>query len=237
MYDVLVGSYGENTSLARQELEGEELVMEDLVYPVWDTRRHVVPRSKWPKQEFRHVIAGVDFGFAVPSAVVVVGIDDDGRHYVLDEFYRKGMSQQGLADACWDLKRKHKVEWFVCDSADPNWIRFLKMAHLPALAAKKRVGTVTDPSSGIGLVYALMAGRMADGTNKLYVDPRCVNLRRELDNYVRDDAPERRDPGERPRKLNDHAADALRYATTAIALYYGNQKAAQMQSMKFQWAS
>jgi hypothetical protein len=109
-----------------------------------------------------------------------------------------------------------------CDSADPRWIRALRAHMLPAIAAKKTVGSAADPSSGIGLCYATLNRKFPDNTHGLYVSPKCVSFRREIENYVRDEPSSTRNPSEKPRKLADHSLDAWRYAEIAIEHFWGN---------------
>ena len=213
-YKTLVSTYGENTMLFRQELRGEEIELEDLVYPVWDAKKHVVPEALWPERPSR-VMAGVDFGFANPTAILVEGVDSKGRHYIIDEFYRTQMSEGFLVEIAKGLQEKHNIELFVADSADPRWIRAMRAAYLPAIAAKKSVGSSADPSSGIGLCYSTMAK-----PDYLYVSPKCVSFRREIENYVREDSSDLRNPSERPRKRADHLMDCFRYAEIAISHYW-----------------
>jgi phage terminase large subunit len=236
-YSSLLSTYGEGTQLARQELEGEEVVMEDLVYPIWDSKRHVVHPSKWPVQKFDKVLAGVDFGFAVPSAIVVGAQDHEGNHYLLDEFYRKGMSEDALIAEARRLKAQWGIRYFVADSADPRWIQSFRRAGLPVVPARKTVGSVTDPSSGIGLCYSLLARKRPDGSPLLWVSPRCANFRREIENYVRDDPAATRDPSERPRKHNDHAVDAWRYLETFKALVWGHGDATRPKTSAVRWVA
>ena len=44
----------------------------------------------------RSVVYGVDFGWTNPSAIVAVGFDNDGRAYVLDEFYQNRTQTETL---------------------------------------------------------------------------------------------------------------------------------------------
>lgn len=219
---LMAGTYGKDSQLYKQEALGQELVLEDLVYSMWDARRHIVPREKWPVKHFKRVSAGVDFGFAVPSAIAVIAIDGEGRYYLLDEFYQKGMSHDGLVAVARRLKAKHGIQEFVCDSADPNWIRAFLRGGLHARKANKTVGTTSDPSCGIGLVYAALARQNPDGTNGFYCAPHCLNFRREIENYVRDEVSDSRDPGERPRKKGDHMMDATKYVMAWLDVVAGS---------------
>jgi phage terminase large subunit-like protein len=220
-YQTLLSTYGKDTALARQELFGEELVLDDLVFPVWNPAKHMVPESEWPSGPER-VLAGVDFGFANPCAIIVEGVDSAGRHYILDEFYRTKLSEEHLCDIAKSLRNQYNIKYFVCDSADPRWIQAMRARRLPAIAAKKTVGSSSDPSSGIGLCYAALARELPDGSAGLYVSPKCTNFRREIENYTREENTGTKNISEKPRKHADHSLDAWRYAEIAIERFWGN---------------
>lgn len=234
-YKTLVSTYGgANTSLAKQELFGEEIIFEDLVFPVWDSTKHMKKPELWPTPltKMKRVLAGVDFGFTNPCAVVVEGIDEQQRHYILDEFYQVHMSEQELARVLKAMRRQYGIKYFICDSADPRWLRALRAAGLPAIAAKKTIGSINDPSSGIGLCHATLSREMEDGTQGFYVRPKCINFKREIENYVREDSKDKLNPSEKPRKKNDHLLDAWRYAETAIQHFWGETNLTKARSAR-----
>jgi phage terminase large subunit len=67
---MLEAHYGA-TPFARQELEGEFVSCEGLVYPQFAPQVHVQPAP--PPSAFKAVVAGVDWGYTNPGAIVVVG--------------------------------------------------------------------------------------------------------------------------------------------------------------------
>ncbi len=222
-YRQLARTFGEGSLLARQELDGEFVLMEGLVYPAWNPERMVQPEEGWPSRPVK-VACGIDFGFVAPAAAVVMGIDGDSRRYVMDELYGAGMTQEDLKRGLWTLKKKHGISYFFADSADPRWISFLKgPTHggpLPVLRAKKKVGSAADISSGIGLCTWEMVRTMPDGSPPFLVHPRCTNFIREIENYVLDEGRDGVNPPERGKKLNDHAMDARRYCSMGIARFW-----------------
>lgn len=111
--------------------------------------------------ELQYIYAGVDFGFSIDPAVFI-RVAYDSKHdtvYLLDEIYKKGMSNKQLADA---IKAKgyeytgqyenvgffgypevHKErQVIVCDSAEPKSIRDLQGEGLKAIACQKFPGCV-----------------------------------------------------------------------------------------------
>lgn len=111
--------------------------------------------------ELQYIYAGVDFGFSIDPAVFI-RVAYDNKHdrvYLLDEIYKKGMSNKQLADA---IKAKgyeytgqyENVGFFgypevfkerqtiVCDSAEPKSIKDLRGEGLKAIACQKFPGCV-----------------------------------------------------------------------------------------------
>jgi len=220
-YQTLASTYGIGTALYQQEVEGKEITMEDLVYSNFDRTYHCVPRSQWPTVPDK-VIAGVDFGFDSPSSIVVEGFDGE-RRYLMDVFYKRHMDEDALVNVAKVLKKKHGIRYFLCDSSDPRWIRKFQQKRLRAYPAKRIVGSTSDPSSGIGLCYAALNKKLSDGRQAFFVDPKtCKPWLREIENYVREDQPSKRDRSEQPRKLNDHAMDAWKYAEQGIDKFWAH---------------
>ncbi len=211
----MADTYGEDSPLYRQEALGEDVLVDGLVYPMWNPERLMVDENLWPSKPGRF-LAGIDFGFVNPSAIVVEGVDSDGRHYLVEEFYRARCSEQDLVREADRLTRRYGLAALFCDAADPRWIRALRMAGLPALRANKRVGSAGDISSGIGLCTRAISETLPDRTNRLYVSPKMEHFRAEIENYVEAQGSENRDPLEHPKKKGDHCLDAFRYAEMGI---------------------
>lgn len=68
---MLEAQYGTDTLWARQEIEAEFVSLEGLVYPQFSETLHVRPAPD--RRFFSRVVAGVDWGFTNPGAIVVVG--------------------------------------------------------------------------------------------------------------------------------------------------------------------
>jgi phage terminase large subunit len=104
--------------------------------------------------------------------------------------------------------------WYV-DSKDPEAIdRTNQALAKQGLACRVRpaVKGAGSVRAGIQTVTAALALR-SDGTQGLYVDPKCVNLIAEFGSYQYATADRaKRDPSEEPLKQRDHALDAMRYA-------------------------
>ena len=112
--------------------------------------------------ELQYIYAGVDFGFSVDPAVFI-RVAYDNKHdtvYLLDEIYKKGMSNKQLADEIkakgYDDTGQYQASYFmgaypevhkerqviICDSAEPKSIRDLPGEGLKAIACQQFPGCV-----------------------------------------------------------------------------------------------
>ena len=201
----LIKRYGENSKFYRQEVLGEFVKFEGLVYDLKDI--HI--STDKPKNPSK-IVVGVDWGITAPGAMVVVALDVTGIVYVLDEICRKDLVvyNDGVND--WvgmarDLQQKYTVDTFFGDPADPNAIQTLLLNGINIFPANNR------RLPGIRECINYFEG------NKIKINPECINLIDELrhyewkqdknTNYLIDiDAV----------KINDHSCDALRYAIMGL---------------------
>ena len=171
--------------------------LEGVIYLLPYTQR--VERQDLPKQ-YKKIIAGLDFGFSHPSALVVLG-ELDGKFYVLDEFYEYKLTAADIIDRVQDKVKQWDIDEVFCDGARPEIIFDMQKAGLPARAAKKGAGSVFD---GIMYVKGLI------GSERLSVCKDCTFTLREFDSYIWDQGAS----VEKPIDQNNHAMDAVRYALT-----------------------
>jgi hypothetical protein len=93
------------------------------------------------------VYCGIDFGYAKPCAVVYVAIDQDDNHYIIDGFYKRGLTTPRIAEL---MKRKEKalidmgftIRSRYGDSANPSDIIEISSAphNLPVIPVRKATG-------------------------------------------------------------------------------------------------
>lgn len=168
----------------------------------FDSSFHVL--KKMPaKDAMKEFIAGVDWGWSNPSAILAIGLDYDDRAYVYEEFYQNRATLDRIIRAGLDFLEKYEVNRFFCDRAEPRNIEALNDAGLSAVAdATKRDDGIRE----LGTRFA----KQPDGKARLYVHEDCVNLISELQVY--DDTV----------KQYDHAVDALRYALANASNIGGN---------------
>ncbi len=179
-----------------------------LVYPEFDVNVHVVDPFDVP-EEWQADIS-VDPGLNNPLSCHFYAVDGDGVIYVVAEHYEAGREIdyhvekiKKIADAIgWKRDSKGRLHALI-DSA----------ANQKTLASKKSVSELfcekgiivnakvnKDLFSGIAKLKNLFAARPP----KIAIFSSCVNLIRELKGYAWAE-------GDRPKKIDDHALDELRY--------------------------
>lgn len=181
---------------ARQELGGEFVAFEGLIYPEFDRDKHVLRIAS--DKNYSSVIAGVDWGFANPGVIVVIGMDGDGGAHVADLYYERGKRIDDWANLGDQLRNSWGITTFYCDPSEPDNIAKFQEKGLNAVKADNRV------NPGIQTVKRYIA------TNKFKVSPDAVELIAEFDSYQW--AKSRDGITDKPLKTGDHAMDALRYA-------------------------
>jgi PBSX family phage terminase large subunit len=193
---------------ARQELLGEFIAHQGLVYEEFSQDHHVV--SDGP-QGFRDVICGVDWGYANPGVMIVAGMDGDGRLWILTERYQRQQRIEEWASVAVDLRDTYGVSQFVCDPSEPDYIRTLQQAGVKAAPANNTVMTgIQAVKHRLATVTPTAWGDLP----RLVIGRSCVNLISEFEQYQ---WRENRDGmQDQPVKANDHAMDALRYLVMAV---------------------
>lgn len=181
---------------ARQELYGEFVSFEGLVYDEFDRSIHVMERSA---KEFQRFIMGIDEGYTNPAVILVIGLDSDDRAHVMQEFYQRRVLQDAFVEEAARLAKQYGVEACYVDPSAASLIAALRRAGVPARAAENAV------MDGIQRVKARLVVQ-GDGRPRLTVAPSCVNTISEFEMYVW------KEDHDEPVKQNDHAMDALRYA-------------------------
>ncbi len=179
---------------ARQELDGEFVGWEGLVYPEFDRSRHVLHELP---SSFEAVIAGVDWGFANAGVIQVLGLRD-GALYHLHEEYAKQRGIDDWANVALQLRDLFNISAFYCDPSEPDYLRKFNERGCRALQANNTVST------GIQAVKR----RLNTGTLQHYNSAVYTFAEYESYQWMR-----RGDQAlDQPVKANDHALDALRYA-------------------------
>jgi phage terminase large subunit len=157
--------------------------------------RYEIREFDWPADYYDELLAGCDFGFVHPAAVVFIGLKEKTA-YLIDEVYERKLVNAELIELVEEKQEQHRLKPAIfCDSAEPGRIEEMAQAGLNVWPADKHVTDGIDTVKGYRLV----------------IHPRCVSTIREIRSYAR-----KKDRAgnvlEEPVKANDHTMDGIRYA-------------------------
>lgn len=173
---------------------------------------------------FRRVVAGVDWGWTSPGAIVVVGQINDTQMVVLEESYEPNQRITGdgttWVSEAMRLKRKWGISLFTCDSENPHAVNDFNINGLSAMNAWKDVYLgIRRVAEGLHVVGKKPGLRILDT---------CVNVRREIRSYQwRSNRDQSNFMDEPAGNQSDHSLDALRYAVVELRPYVANQHAVE----------
>jgi len=188
----------ENYDLWLRYSAGQWGKLSNVIYPNYDT---VVARDHFDFYSF-----GADFGFNNPSAFLLLAWYDN-EVYVLDEVYRRELTNSELIDYCDDMLFEHNLlpkhlNIGYGDSAEPDRIEEFNQRGYPM------EGGIKDVNAKI----------ITTQQTKIHIHPRCVNTIKEIKGYVY----RKNKDGvvlDEPIKVNDHAMDALGYGVYGVRGY------------------
>ena len=183
---------------AKQEIEGDFVAFEGLVYSEFSREVHIAERvigEGWG------LVRSIDYGYTNPFVCLFGCVDEDGRLHIYDEHYRARTLIKDHAEA---IKRRKGTYRFTVADHDAQDNAEMGAVGITTRPAKK------DVIRGIGKLKARLDVQ-ADGRPRLTIDPKCTNLIREFSSYRWNETKEGRNDKEEPVKENDHAMDALRY--------------------------
>jgi PBSX family phage terminase large subunit len=183
---------------ADQELGGEFVAHEGLVYPSFQRKTHVrvIDTEDWRR------VLGVDVGTRNPTAILDARIAGDGRIHIAGEVYRRNMGTADVLAAIRATAAPRGIEVLYIDPSAADYRMDLEAEGYPVMKADNAVLT------GIGRVTTALA-------EGLTIDPSCVNLIAEFESYSYPEGG--RVDKDAPIKQNDHALDALRYIVAGEA--------------------
>ncbi|WP_404959029.1 PBSX family phage terminase large subunit [Streptomyces sp. 147326] len=197
----------------RRMIDGAWVVAEGAIYDQWDEDTHVV--STLPPM--RRYWVGLDYGTTNPFAALLLGEGADDRMYVCAEWRHDSRAahrqmtdaQYSAAVRAWLAEWRHPSdptagagvmpEWTFIDPSAASFIQQLWQDGHPGIT--RADNSVSD---GIRSVSSLLAA------GRLLVHCSCEGLLSELPGYSWDPAATAKGE-DRPIKVSDHSADALRY--------------------------
>lgn len=191
---------------ALQELLGEFIAFEGLIYPEFDRLAHMTHETG-DLRRYKLIIAGVDWGFTNAGVILIGGIDYDGRLTIIHEEYARRRRIEDWVEVAKQLHQTYNVSAWYCDPSKPDYIQMFEEAGLSAEGANNSVET------GIQAVRQRLIIRQ-DGQPRLKVGYQCVWLPTEFEQYQW--TVNQYGLKDQPLKVNDHCVDPLRYMCMGI---------------------
>ncbi len=117
-------------------------------------------------------VFGLDFGYTNDPTALFCGLIDRSNKviYVFDEMYKKGLSNENIADEI--MRLGYSKEKIVADCAEPKSISRLRELGIRRItSARKGKDSINN---GIDFIQDF----------KIVIHPKCVNFLREVSNYT-----------------------------------------------------
>jgi PBSX family phage terminase large subunit len=191
-------------------IEGKWVQAEGSIYDAFNVNYTVIEHG--PSFTCKYIV-GVDYGTTNPCAFVLIGIDKEKypHYWVADEYYFDSKVQQRQKT---DSEYAEDLAKFIEGKAiegiyiDPSAVSF--RSALTKIGVERLYEADNNIADGIRYISSLLK----DGTLK--VCRNCKNTIKEFQSYVWDSKAALKGI-EKPKKENDHALDALRYAMFTFA--------------------
>jgi PBSX family phage terminase large subunit len=196
----------------RQELEGEFVNWEGLIFPNFSQEKVVKKYSK-NFSSYDLIVLGIDWGYSAPSAIVAVGLKE-GIYWVIGEYYQRQVSIGGLCNVINSFIKTYEARLAYVDPSTTLLIQELQAEGLPVMPAKRESVLMR-----IGKISSLL------DADKLKITVACPNLIREMLNYMFK-TPEKPMEGQ-----DDHAIDALGYAIISMPYIQPKETAKIIQNV------
>lgn len=177
-----------------RDIKGLWVSAEGVVYRDFDSNKHYIQSSELPL--LQSFYCGVDWGYEHWGSIVVIGVDDNGTKYLIEEHATQYEEIDYWVDIAKGIQERYGSRTpFYCDSARPEYVsRFAKESINSVNANKSRL-------SGVEAVAKLFK------TDNLFIcRDKVSKFRDEIYQYVWD-----KKKGE-PIKQYDDVLDSLRYA-------------------------
>ena len=186
-------------------------VTDGLVFENWCVGNIDIPKE----DEYRwKSFFGLDYGYTNdPTAFVAFKVNPIKKQiYIYDEFYEKRMLNSDIAKRI--TEKGFSKERIRADCAEPKSNDDLR---------RLGISRITPSYKGRD---SILNGIAAISEYRMTVDPKCVNMIRELSSYVYDER--RQENGLRlPKDSENHLCDALRYAFEDVKFFKPENKSTQ----------
>lgn len=217
----MLGSYSKER--IQRDIMGSFDSFEGMIYNEFDRHTHVIEPFEVPKDWTR--LIGQDHGFTNPAASIFVAVDPDGDLIVYDEFYKnEWLIEDVVKKGLIPKMGTDKISGIFIDPSTrakrnqhngrvySDFDTYLE--HLPTKISL--ICANNEVSAGIDRVKSFMKIDPKKKKPKLRIFSTCTNLLEEIGEYrwaeLSTSQEGAKNQKEEPRKYNDHALDALRYA-------------------------
>lgn len=177
-----------------RDIFGCWVAAEGVVYKDFNKDIHYITKEKLKQVNMVSYFAGVDWGYEHYGAIVLIGKDDKGNCYLIEEYAAQHEEIEYWVDIAKGIKARYGNIFFYCDSARPEHVYRFRHEGLRARYADKAV------LSGIEVVAKGFKQK------KLYIVDTVERFKEEIYMYVWNEK-----TGEPVKQLDD-VLDALRYA-------------------------
>lgn len=228
-----------------REIMGSFDAFEGAVYDEFRRDIHVIKGFRIPEDWPRFI--GIDHGFRNPAAWVWGAIGSDGEVYIYKEFYKSGWLINEIINGKKNATTGNPIEPGIMHLIKQD--KYPNRAFIDP-STKARRGTTgesdfdeyyrllpdtfplytaqNDVQLGIDRVKSYFKINPKTGKPNLYIFDSCVNLIEEITQYrweeLKPQQEGRKGEPERPKKVNDHAVDALRYIIVTLPEPYVNKE-------------
>lgn len=180
-----------------RDIHGYWVAPEGVIYKDFNKDIHYISSEELENRRvnFKKYFAGVDWGYDHPGSIVVIGQDDQGYFYLLEEHCKRHEEIDYWVKVAKGVKERYGNINFYCDSARPEHVVRFRREKLRAINADKAV------VSGIEEV-----ARLFKQEQLLVVEDKVDRFKKEIFMYVWNQK-----TGE-PVKEWDDVLDSIRYA-------------------------
>lgn len=124
-----------------RDIHGYWVAPEGVIYKDFNKDIHYISSEELENRRvnFKKYFAGVDWGYEHPGSIVVIGQDDQGCFYLLEEYAKQHEEIDYWVKIAKDIKERYGNINFYCDTARPEHVQRFRREKLRALNADKAV--------------------------------------------------------------------------------------------------
>ena len=195
-----------------QEIAADFTAFTGKIYDDFDPAIHVKPIEYNPL--WTNVWA-LDYGWANPFVCLDVMIDPEENFHVWNEYQVSNLTSWEHAHALTrraNLPSDYHVDWGAGDPRGPDQANTITLVTGTQIYSEDigEGGPHESWTMGIEWIRRLLK-KQADGKPKLFIDPSCSDLIRQMEQLRAPDEKENTNNREGQHKYDDHGPDALRY--------------------------